>query len=396
MIQSIQIQGYRSLRDITWHPGKLNVVIGPNASGKSNLLRALALLQDAAQGELSTEIQRDGGMGSLLWDGRTDQLRWNLRTDPLERHRDPIKESLTYDLDLIRLGTTSAYRIVNEVLANDYLVKQGKFSTPKKYLERGPGSAAIFDFEDRRLVPNDRDLADDQSFLSIAAGPFANVVVTGFRDAVCSWSIFRNVRVDRESKIREAVLSHFEKQLAPDGQNLISVLHTLYSTHREFKADVDRAMKAAFGEDFEELTFPPAADQRVQLRLRWRSLESAQSAADLSDGTLRFLFLVAALANPEPGRLVAIDEPEVGLHPSMLAVVADLALQAADRTQVILSTHSPQLLDAFGEEPIATTVVQSKDGETKLTTLDREELARWLKEFSLGALFKSGELEGMA
>jgi predicted ATPase len=86
MIQSIQIQGYRSLRDVTWNPGKLNLVIGPNASGKSNLLRALALLQDsAAPGRrLSAEIEGEGGMGAILWDGRTERLRWSLQTEPVQ------------------------------------------------------------------------------------------------------------------------------------------------------------------------------------------------------------------------------------------------------------------------------------------------------------------------
>jgi predicted ATPase len=125
-------------------------------------------------------------------------------------------------------------------------------------------------------------------------------------------------------------------------------------------------------------------------------LKNDQSAASLSDGTLRFLLLVAILANPQPGKLIAIDEPETGLHPSMLPVVADLAYQAADRTQVVFSTHSPQFLDAFKTQTPTTTVAQWVDGETKLNVLDGAELERWLKEYSLGALFKSGELEGMA
>lgn len=134
----------------------------------------------------------------------------------------------------------------------------------------------------------------------------------------------------------------------------------------------------------------------MQLRLRWRTLKNAQSAADLSDGTLRFLLLVAILANPEPGALVAIDQPEAGLHPSMLPVVADLARQAADSTQVILTTHSPQFLDAFGVEFPTTTVAEWRDGKTELSVLDGDELGRWLKDYSLGSLLRSSELEGMA
>ena len=106
-------------------------------------------------------------------------------------------------------------------------------------------------------------------------------------------------------------------------------------------------MKAAFGNDFEELAFTPAADQKIQLQVGWRTLKRPQSAADLSDGTLRFLFLLTVLASPTPAPVIAIDEPEVGLHPGMLPIVAEHAVDAALRSQVILTTHSPQFLDAF-------------------------------------------------
>ncbi len=156
-------------------------------------------------------------------------------------------------------------------------------------------------------------------------------------------------------------------------------------------------MSAAFGRDYEELVFPPAADQHIQLRIRWKSLRTEQSAANLSDGTLRFLLLVAIFATPNPGDVIALDEPETGLHPSMLPIVAELAAEASQRTQVILSTHSADLLDAFSEVSVPTTTVASiVDGETRLSVIDGEELKRWLEKYRLGALMRSGELEGLA
>ena len=131
------------------------------------------------------------------------------------------------------------------------------------------------------------------------------------------------------------------------------------------------------------------------MRVRWRTLRRAQSAADLSDGALRFLFLLTVLASPSPGSVIAIDEPETGLHPSMLPIVAEYAVDAATRCQVILTTHSPQMLDAFGDTRPTTTVAHWSDGETTLSVLGDDELSYWLKDYSLGALFKSGELESM-
>ena len=146
-------------------------------------------------------------------------------------------------------------------------------------------------------------------------------------------------------------------------------------------------MNAAFGDDFEELVFPPAADQRIQLRIRWKSLKREQTAADLSDGTLRFLFLLTVLATPSPPPLIAIDEPETGLHPAMLPIIAEYAVDAAERTQIIFTTHSPQFLNAFDGTKPQITIVKWHEGETEFLYLDEKSLAEWLREYSLGSLF---------
>lgn len=393
MIRALRIQGFRSLRDVTWAPGRLNVVIGPNGAGKSNLLRALALLQRAAVGNLTLEILRLGGIAPLLWDGEAQALEWTLETDPLDESRDEQREALAYELRLRRLGKTSAYRIDHELLGNCSRAGTGEKTEPKKYLERRPGHAVTLDFQDRELVAHEGSVPDDETLLSMTAGPFASSNVLRFRNLVTAWGIYHDLHVDSSAELRQAAVARLEKRVAADGQNLVPVLHSLYTSDRDFKHSLDEAMRAAFGSDFEELSFPPAADQRVQLRVRWKSLKTAQSAADLSDGTIRFLLLLAILANPEPDALIAIDEPETGLHPSMLPIIAEFAREASTRSQVILTTHSPQLLDAFGREAPTVTVARWVDGETQLRNVDAEELQRWLAEYSLGSLARSGELE---
>lgn len=395
-IQRIQIKGYRSLRDVIWTPGKLNVVIGPNGSGKSNLLRALALLQQAASGELPQSVLRQGGIAPLLWDRKATELSWSVKTDPPVQHWDFTRDALTYELRLRQLGTTSSYRIEYEILGKYYEVETGRRPQPFKLLERDPRHAVTFDFEERALAAHEGSVPDDQTLLSLIPGPFGNPVLIDFRDRLASWGIYHDLHVDQQATVRQAAVARLEKRVAPDGQNLIPVLHTLYTGDREFKKSVDSAMRAAFGTDFEELVFPPAADQRVQLRIRWRSLNTEQSAADLSDGTIRFLMLLSILASPEPGALIAIDEPEAGLHPSMFPIVAEFASEAAARTQVILTSHSPQFLDAFGKDTPTTTVARWVDGESRLAVIDGDELRRWLREYSLGSLYRSGELEELA
>ncbi len=394
-IQKLKVEGFRSLRDVTWEPGKLNVIIGPNGSGKSNLLRALILLQKSAQGDLPGEILRAGGIAPLLWDGQVQEMSWSVKTDPVGAMRDRLREALTYELRLRQLGGGSSYRVEREMLANYYLKDRGQVAEPKKFLERTPNHAVTFDPQERKLAAHEGSIPDDQTLLPLVAGPFSNPVLAGFRSTLSEWSIYHDIHVNQGATIRQAAVTRMDRRVAADGQNLIPVLHTLYTGNRDFKRSIDDAMRAAFSGDYEELVFPPAADQRVQLRVRWRSLRTEQSAADLSDGTIRFLLLLAILASPTPSELIAIDEPEIGLHPSMLPILAEHAAEAAEHTQVIITTHSTQLLDAFSEMQPTTTVARWQDGATSLGIVDRDELARWLQTYSLGALFRTGELEAM-
>ena len=129
--------------------------------------------------------------------------------------------------------------------------------------------------------------------------------------------------------------------------------------------------------------------------MRWKSLQHEISATDISDGTLRFLLLVAVLLNPEPPPLIAIEEPEIGLHPSMLPIIAELAVDASSRTQIIFTTHSTDFMSAFRDVPPTTTVFNWQNGQTVLQTLSGDKLDYWLKDYTLGEMFRSGQLESM-
>jgi predicted ATPase len=395
-ILQLQVKGFRSLRDVTWEPGDLNVIIGPNGAGKSNLLRLLECISISAKGQLGRHIKTLGGIDPLLWDGEAKEIAWKLKASPVDRQRDPERDSLTYETTLGRVGTASAYRVDHELLGNYFRMELGETPEPFKLIDRRGLRAKIFDEDEHGLVAPEESLSEEETLLSLAAGPFSsNRMIPPYRQQLAGWSVYHDLHVNQDAPIRQASVARHEKRVDPDGQNLISVLHTLYTGDRDFKREIHAAMKAAFGGDFEELVFPPAADQRIQLRVRWRSLRREQSAADLSDGTLRFLLLLTVLASPDAAPLIAIDEPETGLHPSMLPIVAEYAIDAAQRSQVILTTHSPQFLDAFKDDIPATTVMLWEDGQTALRMLEGDLLKKWLKGFSLGRLFRSGELESL-
>jgi len=380
-IKQLDVKGFRSLKNVSWCPGDLNIVIGQNGTGKSNLLRMLELISASAQGRLSKHIQSAGGMGAIVWDGVAPSILIRLVFEQPDHE---------YKMELSRIDKSSSYRVQSELLtASEFLMHDGKSST--KHIERIDGQ----DFY--RYLPFEQlekgEVSREETLLSV---PFpVNPGITVFRGELNQIAAYHDLNVGQDSPIRRPPIARFEKRVDPDGKNLVPVLHTLYSEDREFKRNIDSAMYAAFGDDYEELVFPPAADQRVQLRVRWRTLQREQSAADLSDGTLRFLLLLTILAAPDPPMLIAIDEPETGLHPAMMNIIAEYAVEAAMRTQLVFTTHSAQFLDAFTENKPTTTVAKWENGETSLHTIEGDELNYWLAEYSLGSLFTSGELEAI-
>ncbi len=391
-IVQLDIQGFRSLKNVTWRPGDLNVVIGPNGSGKSNLLRMLELISAAAQGKLRDFADKFGGINQILWDGQTNWIQFVLST--IDNELEQPHKNLVYEVGIRALSSYNDFRIDSEVLqsADDRFgfIVRGKVEG-KIYNRQANGSMSEFATS---------TIAVEETLLSDTGSPFfSGVAGSGlprYKSQSSGWVIYQDIRADQNAPIRQAPVSRLEQRVSPDGQNLINVLHTLYTSDRKFKQDINDAMYAAFGDAFDELTFGPAGDQRIQMRLRWKTLKRDQPTADLSDGTLRFLFLLTVLVSPNPPPLVAIDEPETGLHPSMLPIIAEYAAEAATRTQVIFTTHSDQFLSAFRDTRPTVTVAKWENGETMLTTLDDTELEYWLKDYSLGNLFRTGELENFA
>jgi len=392
-IKELNIKGFRSLKDVTFKPGKLNVLIGPNGSGKSNLMRFMELISASTQKRLDKFILSNGGMESILWNGSCENINWRLHFTgkPLAGDRDNGID-FTYEVELARKGKTSGVEFRSEILTN---AAQNKIIVSKSN-DSFKYSDDIKTADDTHGQFLDEGIPTNETFLGsfIYAG-YVSKLLHCIQNDLSNILIYHDIDFGKNSMIRQSTVARHEKVIEPDGQNLVAVLHTLYTENREFRISLDKAMRAAFGNEYEELIFPPAADQRIQMRLRWRSLSKAQASADLSDGTLKFLFLLTLLLHPEPPSILAVDEPENGLHPSMLPIIAELANELSETNQIIFTTHSPQFLDAFEDETPTTTVVSCSKGETILKTLEGSRLKKWLCGDSLGSLYKSGELGAM-
>ncbi len=399
-VKEVTIRGFRTLKDATWKPGRLNVVIGQNGSGKSNLLWALKLLQESARGRLRDSILAEGGFGQLLWNHEAPELAWSLTLGISLPGSHSYQ--LTYELLLQPQGYQGDFNVARELLTESADRK------PCTLLVRDAQHMELWDGQKLAPIPSKAVEVPGR-----APGPpvpvqetlLSSTWGTGSGAEVCCWllrlfGIYHDMVTHRGAKVREAVVTRVENVLDSDGQNLAAALHTLYTNSRDFKRTLDDAMRAAFGKEFESLAFPPAADQKVQLAVQWRSLKKPVSAAYLSDGTLRFLMLATVLANSEPPQaippLIAIDEPETGLHPGMFRIIAELAAEAAKRATVVFTTHSAEFLNAFSADQAPTvTVAELIDGQTHLRVKDGDELKRWLKDFRLGQMMVSGDLEAL-
>lgn len=412
-IQQIKIEGYRSLKDVTWTPGKLNLLVGPNGSGKSNVLRCLELISQTAQGRLQQAVAEAGGIIPLLWDHRAGKAGWKLRIDPVDPRPDRLEDALTYSLKMEGTGS-SAYQIIEDSLGNWQAYERGEVQSPYWIFARTADRAYIYDMHQQAFAsqsevpggngpytiepesphhPEGFDL--NESLLATISG-FHNVIPVFSRRELEAWRICHDVNVARGAPMRSSATTQVTRKLKPDGSNLAPFLHTLYDGNREFRAQIDEGMCAGFGAEYDKLTFTPAAAQQIQLGVLWKSSSDPHTAPELSDGTLRYLFLLAVLADPDPPSVIAIDEPETGLHPSMLPVIAEYAEVASQHTQVILTTHSPEFLDAFSEMAPNVTVCQWEEGETSLHAVDEDALAKWLEHYRLGDMFTRGELDLLA
>lgn len=395
-IQRLEIQGFRSLKNVTWEPGRLNLLVGPNGGGKSNVLRALEMISAAAAGKLDDWIRRAGGIVPLTWDYQSDRLSWNLLIDPRDVNLQDAGRALRFQLELKRIGRSG-----HEITTEDVCRFNPEYGDKQVHVlgyNRLNQSAEIAGENGTMTTWSQASREHPDGFEpreSLLSQPIdtRNWVWKSAKRSLSGWRIHQEFSTMRASELRGPVTTQFAPQLENDGTNLVSVLHTLYTNSREFKSIIDEGMQAGFGQEFVGLVFAPAATGLTELAVQWTSATSPHAARDLSDGTLRFLFLLTALANPESPDLIAIDEPDVGLHPSMLPIIAEYASRASKRTQVILTTHSPEFLDAFTDLNPTVTLCHWEDGETSLHTLTPETLRQWLAKYRLGKMFTSGDLE---
>ncbi|MGA8740725.1 MAG: AAA family ATPase, partial [Terracidiphilus sp.] len=398
----IKIEGFRSFKKVELEMPRLAVLIGPNGGGKSNLLDLLMLMSEAGQGQLAVGVNKRGGFRNIAFgfdssgEARIefrfrqllDGISPNLRLPLLES---PEPKSLDTRFRVCLRGQGSGFYLSEEQLRVDspygpsmsLLFVNRDSSGTVFHWSNGPDPQA----EERKSV-NDIEFAISQ-VRDANKYPVPYAVLRQLQE----WTLYRDVDVGPQSPVRQPDLIRFGIRLLPNGANLSSVLYSIRERHPDDWEEILELMKTAQPDFLGLRVLAEGGDG--SLLLRWfeqRFEQQGVSANLLSDGTLKLLCLVAILKNPDPPPLICIDEPELGLHPDWIEIVAELLQDAAMRTQVIVATHSPQIVAKMNPEQVI--VAEKENGETSLTQLSAEDLEKWLKDFNLAELWLAGHFGG--
>ncbi len=343
MLQILAVAGYRSLRDVIVPLGPLTVVTGPNGSGKSNLYRALRLLASAARGELVGAVAREGGLPSLLWAGpESGGTQGTVRKGPVAVRLGFASDELGY---LVDLGIPQAER--GDPFARDPEIKReqvfaGTVAKPSTLLiDRTRQNTRVREGAWTNL---DQKLAPYESIVTDLADGDTAPELLGLRRMMSGWRFYDHFRVDADAPARRPQVGTRSHTLAHDGSNLAAVWATVVQAG--FGADLDRAVDEAFPGSRVRVE---SSDGLFRLTLQQPGLLRPLETAELSDGTLRYLLLCAALLPARPAPLIVLNEPESSLHIALLPALARLVVRAAERTQVIVVSHAPALVDGVGE-----------------------------------------------
>ena len=377
----------------------LNVLIGPNASGKSNLIEAMALLR-AAPSDLMAPIREGGGVADWLWRG--------IEETPIAEIDVDVKISLIGDVNLRHFISFTRRGQYFELV--DEAIEEGRSkSEPGQHVQfyyryqkgrpifNRPARGVLADLARGTAEPQKElkkaDLKFGQSILSQIKDPFAQDEITTLGNDYRSIGLYREWNFGRHTPPRIPQKADLPDDfLLEDVSNLGLVLNSLEHQYppawKRILEEINR-----FNGVFNDVT-TRIHGGTVQIFLHESGLNQPIPATRLSDGTLRYLCLLSILCHPSPPPLICIEEPEIGLHPDALPVIADLLVDASHRTQLIVTTHSDVLVDALTKVPESVVVCEKEEGSTVMRRLNAEDLKEWLGKYTLGQLWREGELGG--
>ena len=385
MITTLAIEGYRSLRHLVLPLSPLNVITGPNGSGKSSLYRALRLLADSSRNGAVAALAREGGLPSTLWAGPavigTSVRRGEHAVEPTVRKK-PVSLRLGYGATdfgyAVDFGLPSGNPLPTHFDLDPEIKREaiwhGPVLRPATLLSERTNSQVRLREENGSWHHVGRNLPTFDSMLSEVADLQRAPELLTVREQLRSWRFYDHFRTDVQAPARTAQIGTRTSALAHDGADLAAALQTIQEMGAE--GALDAAVDDAF----------PGSRLTVQRRTGRFELALAQpgmlrplGSAELSDGTLRYLLLVAALLTPRPPTLMVLNEPETSLHPELLRPLAQLISTAALTTQVIVVSHAKPLIDAITRDAAEVQLIElAKElGETQVVGQEPLDRPTW-------------------
>jgi len=374
MMRTVAVQGYRSLRELVLPLGQMSVITGANGSGKSSVYRSLRLLADVAQNAVVASLAREGGLPSTFWAG-PETIARSVRqgTHAVEglakRHTASLK--LGFGGDIYGYSIDLGYppgpppptmfeldpRVKRECIWHGPVYRKAS-----ALVDRRNNFVWLSTTRDEEPVMLTQHLSDTDSMLASVADPLRAPEMLAVREAVRGWRFYDHFRTDSDSPARIAQIGTFTPVLHHDGSNLAAALQTIMEIRS------DDALATTLEDAFpKSRLYVEDRNGRFELQLQQHGLLRPLSAAELSDGTLRYLLWTAALLTPRPPELMVLNEPETSLHPDLLPALARLILAAALQTQIVVVSHAQALIEELTVAPPCTRLHLEKElGETIL------------------------------
>ena len=352
MIQTLAVSGYRSLRELVLPLGRLNLVTGANGSGKSSLYRALRLLGDAAQGGVVASLAREGGLPSTLWAGpevvSRAVRRGEFKVEPQARQK-PVSLKLGFSGETYGYSIDLGYPPPGEIFPLDPAIKReaiwhgGLYRRSSALVERKNNFVYLATEGDEEPVMLTQALSSADSMLASIADPVRAPEMLEVRESIRRWRFYDGFRTDMASPVRVPQIGTFTPVLNNEGTDVASAIATIQAIGD--REALERTVEDAFPGS---KVYASEQAGRLELQLQQHGLLRALGAAELSDGTLRFLLWTAALLTPRPPELMVLNEPETSLHPDLLPALARLIVTASERCQLIVVSHAGALIEALG------------------------------------------------
>ena len=381
----ITVEGFKSIELIDrLEIRPINVLIGPNGAGKSNFIGAFSFLNAVREGNLRNYVMRTGGADKILHFGSNT-------TQHLTIH---ISFEAGLNQYSIKLAPDDSDGMYPEEEIAYFRIKEDDRKPYGKPLYSRKGDAGFSKRKAALAQAIGIHLYSRKGEAGISKRSVQSVV-RHVRRHLASWRIYHFHDTSSKSPIKKTSDVDDNHYFRSDGSNLAAFLYYLRNRHEESYDLIQRTVRLA-APFFDDFVLKPLALNEDKIRLGWRHRGSDAyfNASSLSDGSLRFMALAALLLQPASLRpsVILVDEPELGLHPYAITILASLIKQASVETQIVTSTQSSLFLDHFQPEDVL--VADRVDGATKITRLDREKLNVWLEEYSLGQLWEKNEFGG--